>query len=209
MRQDLCRNYKTNIVIIPHGVQAFSKGRLQHDGRTIGFVGRFEHRKGIIPLINAAAILIRNNELRKLTLRGEGPLLKEIHAHIKKAGLELNIVTERPQIGNNDDLFSGIDLLVVPSLLPEGFGLVIIEAMAAGIPVVGSDTTGINEIIIDGYNGRLVPCGDVSALITAIRSIFDDKVFRESLIANGHHTVSMKYKVAMTTSLYCRLMTEL
>src|SRR6185436_14775046 len=64
--------------------------------------------------------------------------------------------------------FARLDVLVVPSLVPEGFGLTVVEGMAAGVPVIAPDAGGPAEVITDGVDGVLVPAGDTAALATAL-----------------------------------------
>src|SRR5262249_1672563 len=74
-----------------------------------------------------------------------------------------------------------LDVLVVPSLVPEGFGLTVIEGMAAGLPVVAPDAGGPAEILTDGVDGVLVPAGGTAALATALRPPVHDAPARRRL----------------------------
>jgi len=72
-------------------------------------------------------------------------------------------------------------IVAVPSMWPEPFGIVGLEAMAAGKPVVAFDSGGIREWLADGETGRLVPAGDVSAFAAALRGLLDDDAMRERM----------------------------
>lgn len=72
-------------------------------------------------------------------------------------------------------------IALVPSVWPEPFGLVVIEAMAGGTPVIASRIGGIPEIIADGENGLLVPAGDVAALRAAIERLLNDSGLRQRM----------------------------
>jgi glycosyltransferase involved in cell wall biosynthesis len=74
-----------------------------------------------------------------------------------------------------------LDVLVVPSLVPEGFGLTVIEGMAAGLPVVAPDAGGPADIVTDGVDGVLVPPGDAVALASALRRLASDPPTRQRL----------------------------
>lgn len=75
----------------------------------------------------------------------------------------------------------------------EGLGLVLIEAMASGVPVIGSNTGGIPDIIDDRVNGLLVPPGDVNALAEAITTILSDHLFAVKLCESGAETIQERF----------------
>ena len=79
------------------------------------------------------------------------------------------------------DLYRGADVFVLPSRSGEGFGLVALEAMASGLPVVATASGGIVDIVTDGVNGRLVPPNDVAALGAALTELVDDAPLRARL----------------------------
>jgi D-inositol-3-phosphate glycosyltransferase len=78
-------------------------------------------------------------------------------------------------------LYRGGDVFVLPSRSGEGFGLVALEAMASGLPVLATSSGGVVDIVQDGVNGRLVPPNDVSALAEALIQLVDDGPFRTEL----------------------------
>ena len=82
-------------------------------------------------------------------------------------------------------LYQGADIAVVPSLWREPFGLVAVEAMAAGLPVVASDTGGLSDIVRPGQTGLLVPPGDAAALAAALETLLDDAALRARMGAAG------------------------
>jgi glycosyltransferase involved in cell wall biosynthesis len=207
VKRDLPTRYQSKIVQITHGIDPQPVIlRFKHDYR-VGYVGRFDKNKGIITLIDALNVLRNRNIAYTLTLRGEGPFEKEIIHYLKNSPLDSHAIILPPEI-DDTKIFNGIDLIVLPSLSLEGFGLVLIEAMNAGIPVVGSDITGINEIIIDRYNGRIVPPGDSLALANAIQSIAEDNVEREKYITNGYLEVADKYLIGNYLLNYSRALTR-
>jgi glycosyltransferase involved in cell wall biosynthesis len=75
--------------------------------------------------------------------------------------------------------------VVHASVLPEPFGQVVVEAMAAGRPVIATAAGGPLEVIRDGYDGLLVPPGDVSAMARAMRRLADDELLRRRLAEHG------------------------
>lgn len=148
------------------------------------FVGRLVYYKGLTVLLEALA---RTREVR-LALVGDGPLRGEVRSRCRRLGLEERVL----QLGavGDDDLvgaYSGADLLVLPSTLPtEAFGLVQVEAMAAGLPVVSTRLgTGVERVNAHGETGLLVPPGDAGALASALEALATDAAFRGRLAAGA------------------------
>ena len=79
------------------------------------------------------------------------------------------------------DVFAAFDIFVLPSILPEPFGLVVIEAMAAGKPVVATAPGGPSETVVDGETGYLVPPSDASAIARALEELLADPQKRMSM----------------------------
>ena len=106
--------------------------------------------------------------------------------------------------------FTQADIFVMPSLI-EGFGIVFLEAMAAGVPAIGSSLGGTRELITDGVNGFLVKPLDVQNLVQKICMILENKPLREQFIAQGHQTVrrfTVKEMVEQTTAYYEKVIRE-
>jgi hypothetical protein len=82
-------------------------------------------------------------------------------------------------------VLAALDIAVVPSVRPEPFGCVVIEAMLAGTPVVGSRCGGIAEQIVDRVSGLLFTPGDAHALADALELLLNDRNLRERIAANG------------------------
>ncbi len=134
--------------------------------RLVLTAGRLDDQKGHRTLLGAApAVLRRAPDVHFLWL-GRGPLESELRAHIRAHGLEGHVHL----LGHRDDapdLLAAADLFVLPSLF-EGLPLAVLEAMRAGLPVVGTRVCGIDEIVRDRHTGRLVPPLDAAALADAI-----------------------------------------
>jgi glycosyltransferase involved in cell wall biosynthesis len=204
-KRDLQRSGKKNIVVLTHGIETIQRTRHRQRNRTIGYIGRLERHKGILCLLDAMRILVDKNMGYKLILRGEGPLEKEILRRREDLRIEKQVALDPPRI-HEDEILDNIDLLVLPSFVLEGFGLVLVEAMREGIPVVGSNIGGINEVITDGFNGRLVEPGNPRQLADTIQEIFDDEVKKELLVANGRKTAKDKYSLERYLTDYRQLL---
>lgn len=128
-------------------------------------VGRLTEQKGLDLLIDAAVELPG----AQVVIVGEGPLEAELRAQIAERDL-----TARVRLcGPRDDvaaLLAGADALALPSQF-EGLPLVALEAMSAGTPVVGTRVCGVEEVVVDGVTGRLVPPGDSSALARGLAEV--------------------------------------
>lgn len=156
------------------------------------YVGRMDRRKGLHIALLALSELVNSPDYQgtlHLSIYGgdwEGGYEEEVHAVVKGHGLE-DKVTLHGKVSRDDLIraYQGHDILLVPSLWEEPFGLTTIEGMACGIAVVGAARGGIKEVIVDGENGLLVPPGDASALARAIRRLADDHELRHTISKNG------------------------
>ena len=130
----------------------------------IGFIGRAGIGKGTDTLIQAVLEVIERGKDLQLLCAGDGGAFIEAAAERKGISQQVKFVG---WLDDLSDFFKSIDLLVLPSLT-ESFGLVLIEAMAAGKPVISTRCNGPASIVIDDVTGYLVPVGDVSALAATI-----------------------------------------
>ncbi|NOY54258.1 MAG: glycosyltransferase family 4 protein [Deltaproteobacteria bacterium] len=147
----------------------------------IGNIGRLVHTKGQRYLLQAFARILDRFPLALLKIVGDGPLEEDL----KEETVHLGIEEKVRFLGFRRDIsgfLQGIDLFVFPSLF-EGLGLSMLEAMATGVPVVGSDVGGIPEVLQGMEAGRLVPPSDVNVLTAAIESFLN--LGREALFDLG------------------------
>lgn len=151
-------------------------------GPIVGFLGVFRPEKGIEFFLEMARQLAaRRGDIRFLLVGGESSVadigwLPKMKALAGDLGIANRCVFtgERTDVA---DLMKSMDVLVVPSL-NEGFGRVIVEANAVGVPVVGADAAGIPEVIEDGVTGWLVPPRDAGAMAAAVDRVLDDVDWR-------------------------------
>lgn len=136
--------------------------------RTVVAVGRLSPEKGHRVLIEAAEIVRRRQDIRYL-LVGDGSLRGSLSGLVAERRLEEHV---RFLGFRNDipEILSASDLLVLPSL-SEGLPWVLLEAMAAGKPVIASDVGGVREVLVEGETGRLVPPGDPQALANVLEEL--------------------------------------
>ena len=143
---------------------------------TIGFIGRLDPVKHIPDLIDA----MRRLDGVRCLIFGEGQQRAELEKQIAELGLGDRVILRGATKGPTEAL-SQIDLLVLPSEA-EGFGLVLIEAMAAGVPVVATNAPGIRDVVRDGRTGLLVPVGAPDRLASAIARLLNDEALRKRLV---------------------------
>jgi glycosyltransferase involved in cell wall biosynthesis len=148
--------------------------KARRDVFTIGFIGRLIEEKGIHILLDAVAQLDADWRLKIL---GSGPYQPELESQISRLGIH-HRVDILPQIPSTQipEFYHQLDVLVLPSLTrhnwKEQFGRVLVEAMASGVPLIGSDSGAIPDVIGDA--GLIVPEGDISALHQALASLQGD-----------------------------------
>ncbi|MEE8360383.1 MAG: lipopolysaccharide heptosyltransferase II [Candidatus Omnitrophota bacterium] len=156
---------------------------------TIGVISRITPIKGHEYFIKALSVVSRVVPKLKVLIIGEPSpgkedCKKDLELLIKR--LALTRIIEFT--GWQDDVpkvLSQLDLLVLPTITPEAFGRVIIEAQACGVPVVATKVGGVVELVEDGVNGLLVPPEDVRSLQDAIVKIAKDKDLAQRLSENG------------------------
>jgi glycosyltransferase involved in cell wall biosynthesis len=158
------------------------------------FVGRLVERKGVTHLIDAVAQLPSDVHAR-LTVIGEGPERSALEAQAAAAGVNGRI-DFRGRVDDQDlqDAFAAADVLVLPSIVDargdtEGLGVVLLEAMSCGVPVVGSRAGGITDIIEDEASGLLVPPADPVLLGGALVRLARDPALAARLGAAGERRV--------------------
>jgi len=201
---DWCDLRSNKIVIIPNALNPEDFAGVEtppaDDEFPIGFLGRLDPIKRIPDLVTALGDIPRAH----LHIFGEGPERGEIEKAAITLGLTsrltLHGAVERPQ-----DALSKMRLLVLPSAA-EGFGLVLIEAMAAGIPVVATGVPGIRDVVKDGMTGLLVPPAQPRKLADAINRLIADPLLRNRLIEAGAADVRQRFTWDMVLPKYRELL---
>lgn len=170
----------------------------------IGSIGSLTPQKGYGYLIDAVRILAARDVPVELTFVGDGPLRGELEEHANRSGVSYRIHF----IGSTGDVKSVLPTfdVVAGSSLREGLPLSVLEAMAAGKPVVTTDVGGNSEAVLDGVTGFLVPVKDAGALADALETLWRDEAIRASMGRAGRAWVeqhfSAKKMVAETEKIY-------
>jgi glycosyltransferase involved in cell wall biosynthesis len=178
--------------------------------RVVGMVGRLAEQKGIDVLLAATPRLLSTDAGTRILIVGEGPE----RAKLENRARDLGVAAAVRFVGHRDDVASvyrAMDVFVLPSR-HEGFGLVFAEAMAAGVPVVGTRVVGSVDAVMDGETGLLTAPGDPEGLAHAVLRLFAEPDLRCRLIENGRSWVRRKCSrdtmSALTEALYERLRDE-
>ncbi len=147
--------------------------------KTVTYVGRLSHVKGVSYLIEAWREIQKTNPDAKLCIVGEGPEKTRL---IEQSSKLKNITFLGWQTNHQVmETFKNSRLVVMPSIWPENQPTVCIEAMAVGRPVVGTNVGGIPELINDGVNGFIVKTGSRHALATAINKLLKDEALAQKM----------------------------
>ncbi len=158
-------------------------------GPLVVFTGRLSYEKGVPDLLGALPRLRRRHPGVRLVLAGSGPCLADLEALARRLRLgQRTVFTGYLPDDELVALVAGADCAVVPSIY-EPFGLVALEAAAAGTPTVVADTGGLREIVVPGTNGLRYPPGDVSALAAAIDTVLSDQVLARRMAREARNRV--------------------
>lgn len=158
-------------------------------GTRLLFVGRLAAVKGVPVLLEALAKARGGGTGASLTLIGDGPEREELQA--QAAALGLTGAVTFAGYKSQDEVAQALgqaDMLVLPSFA-EGVPVVLMEAMAAGLPVIATRVGGVGELVEDGLTGLTVPPGDAAALARAIETLAGDAALRARLGREGQARV--------------------
>lgn len=198
-----------NIEVIPNAAMHVSDAYSDVMNKRVIAVGRLDYQKGFDRLIQAWELVQYTGKFTdwKLDIFGQGEWREMLQQMIDKAELQNTVCLNRPtkQIGEE---YVKSDMLVMSSNY-EGFPMVMIEAMACGLPVVSFDyKCGPKDIIQTGINGLLVPNGDIQALADAMMKVMEDEAYRKMLSLNARKVVDT-YSEQAVMSQWIRLFTSI
>jgi len=166
---------------------------LAADTPLIGNVAHMADHKGQSYLIDAMPSILSELPAAHLVIAGTGELHDELVAQVARLGIERSVSF----LGFRTDvlaLLRALDVFVMSSHM-EGLGTSILDAMACGAPVVGTNAGGIPEIITDGDNGMLVPARDPGKLALAVIRVLTDQGLASRLVHAGRSTVTERFTV--------------
>lgn len=173
--------------------------------------------KGIINLLDAfSKIAPRDKNLRLLMAIGNPPhqlrpefdaALRKLEGYTQIHGVQDQVILQSFPLDKMPLVYAGSDVFVLPSE-NETLGQVYIEAMACGLPVIGTNVGGIPEIISDSHNGFLILPNDASQLAQKIERLLSDQQLRKTFISNGFSTVAKQFNVDKIFQEYFKYLSD-
>ena len=203
------------ITVISHavGIEAYTplkrdksfwfKYGWKNDDFVILFVGRLEKYKGILELLSAFNRISSEYSKVKLAIISSGGTYEK---HITDASQKNSNIKNIRLMAENEvqTAYASSDIGIFPSVR-EGFGLVYLESMAAGLPTVGVNAEGPKEIIIDGYNGVLLHDNSEKSIYSALVRLIEDEYLRKRIGINARRTVEAEYSPEHIAKKYVKM----
>ena len=201
------------INVVPNGVNlnkftgmdrdySFRRKYAMDNEKIILFMGRLVYEKGVQNLIAAMPKVLASYHDAKLVIAGKGGMLDELRAQADYLGISNKVYFAGYMNGKDvERMYKAADIAVFPSTY-EPFGIVALEAMLAGIPVVVSDVGGLNEIVDHGVNGMKSYAGNPNSLADSILSLLYNPQLCANVVKQAKLDVKNKYnwtKIAQDT----------
>ncbi|MFG3704588.1 glycosyltransferase family 4 protein [Micromonospora sp. NPDC047670] len=192
------------IDVVPNGVDdrawrarpravASARARFAGDGPLVGYAGRLVYEKGVQHLVHAVPYLRERHPGLRVVIAGDGPYRAELEEEARRLALGQTVrfagfmdATQLPAV------LGATDATVVPSLY-EPFGMVALEAAAAGAPLAVARTGGLAEIVEPGVTGVTFPHSDPDALAGAVDQLLGDEVFARRVARRARTMVGRRY----------------
>lgn len=161
---------------------------------------RLAEQKGITYLLDAMARLEARQPKLHLVLAGDGPLRSALEAQANALGLSQRVHFVGVRL-DMPDVLRASDIFVMPSLW-EGLPMIILEALAGGVPIVASSVGGVPSAVIDGQTGSLVPAQDPDRLADALHHMLEDAEYRARCVVNGRRLFDDHFSAAAMARRY-------
>ncbi|GFE82159.1 glycosyl transferase family 1 [Steroidobacter agaridevorans] len=206
---------KRKIVTIPNGIDGSrfdltidrqAKRRelgIHEQGSVIGLAVRLSDQKGITFLLQAMPRILAKHPDTTLLIAGDGDLRKDLEQEAQQLGIAARVKFCGPR-KDIPELLKLLDLYVLPSKW-EGLPMVILEAMAAGCPIVATDVGGNSSAVVDGVTGALVPPQNPGALADAIIRLLDSPDLLQTYATNGKNRFRERFSAETMAREYERL----
>ena len=180
---------------------------LEADAQLLGMVCRLTEQKGIPYALESLRRIRSDFPRAHLVIAGDGDKAAELRRLTSALGIadRVHWLGWRPDAA---ELMAAFDVLLVPSLW-EGFGLVLLEAMARRVPVIASRVSAIPEVVLDGETGVLIETRDVDGLVQALTRLLNDRALRKYMGLLGAARLEERFSVERmvdgTIAVYERL----
>ncbi|MPM60713.1 N-acetyl-alpha-D-glucosaminyl L-malate synthase [bioreactor metagenome] len=183
------------IDIEPYINKDISKNRNSSNQALIGIVGQVSPNKGQDVFLKSIPYVLEAFPQSKFIIVGSNYKHEAYSRQLNLLSQQLGIAGSVDFVGFSDDTIGVMQQLDIMALCSEkeSFGLVVIEAMLCGTPVIVSDCGGIDDIVQDNVNGLIVPYGNPESLAKAITRILKDRTFSETIAKNAKKTVYEKF----------------
>jgi glycogen(starch) synthase len=159
--------------------------RYAGSGPLIGFAGRLVYEKGVQDIVEALPRLRAAHPGLRFVVAGDGPYRGELQDRVDRLQLR-PAVSFAGFLGNDlPAVIAATDVMVVPSIY-EPFGMIALEAVAAGVPVVAAETGGLKEIVEPGHTGMTFRVGDPDALARSVSRLLRDQTVAQRIVKAGH-----------------------
>jgi len=195
---------RTHVVYNGVDAERFRASRIPHAGRRIGTIGRIEEQKNLPLFLRAAAEISATFAETTFVIAGDGALREQMIRSVRELAVDRTVEL----IGTIDDVptfLAGLDQFWLTSDW-EGTPNVVLEAMAAGLPVIATAVGGTPEIVDDGTTGVLVAPGDLPGLVAASRRLLENPREADTLGERARSAVQERFSisamVAATEAVY-------
>lgn len=165
---------------------------IEGDSIVMGTVGKLHQGKGVFELLSAVQRLMEKYPNVRLLFVGDGPERTRLEQEAQRLSMHNKVIFAGVR-KDMERMYAAMDIFVLPSTCREAFGIVLIEAMAMGKPVIATTMGGIPEIIDDKVNGILVPPRDPDAISLAIAKYIEDSEFSRKVALEGRKLIEQKF----------------
>lgn len=181
---------------------------LENGKVSIAMVANLRPEKGHVVFLKAVQQVIARIPHAQFLIVGDGPMRETIQTQMKELGVA-GSVKMTGAVTNIPSLLRSVDIVVLTSLKNEGLPNAVMEAMAAGKPVVATDVGGTRELVSDGVTGYLVPVGDVPMIADRIHDLALSPVARKTMGDRARREIEEQFTVERTAKQFERLYDEL
>lgn len=197
---------KTKMIVNPNFAPLFPMALKPKDIVNIMFARRFVPFRGTRVFGLAIKRILEEYHQVNVTLAGWGTDEQWLHNQLDCFGDRVVFTTYKSE--ESFKIHSDKHIAVIPTVGSEGTSLSLLEAMSSHCAVIGSDVGGITNIIIDGYNGKMVPANDVKSLYEAIKFLIDNPNERERMANKGYETISEAFSYDIWSKRWKRIIND-
>lgn len=184
------KNHRVNLKVIPNYTRIVPEHKKEEGCVNIIFARRLRKYRGTRVFTEAIKKIVVEYPKVNVSIYGSGPDEKWMHEQLDQFS---NIRFDNFAVGESLEVHEKQHIAVVPTVGSEGTSLSLLEAMSSQCAVVCSDVGGMTNIVLDGFNGKMVPASDVDALYHAVKYLIDNPEERERMAKNGYETVKQAF----------------